>query len=530
VPDCTAYRRIVSDLEASFQDDLAACQGEDPRHVEPCRKAVRDRLQRARDRLERCEQGSLFSVDLTGAWRADDRGAYYIRRLGTAVWWVGWSDPDAFRPGIGFTNVFRGTIDESTGVIDGRWADVPRGGASNAGTLRLQLDMTGDRPALRRIQATGGFGGANWAPGLRPAHPDIRERFDRTRRNDDGSMHDHLKMYKDWTVVFGTVASGPEAGPEFLRPERQNYADFICACDRWAGCSGSTDDPADGDVNMDVEIDRAQLDGQPGFWTDGWLNDPRHVRSKLDDDSAGTSDHPNHPGVNGTSFTNVLHCETIIYGRDADDSNCQGVGAQTLLPGWCEDGGNRVTFDGRPVIVTPLDPLPGDGGPPVRVTLGADRPVGRPDRVRVTGFLALDCHGGDCSEDDAQFHNQEIHPVYAIERLQNFGLPRAGANLSGVWHASDVGTYYLRQVGGEVWWLGLSQDQGTTFANVFNGVLQDDAILGDAVDVPIFPAAAANVAALELSCQGRGPLGTELSSTGQAWQGYRWQKLYDTRT
>jgi len=69
------------------------------------------------------------------------------------------------------------------------------------------------------------------------------------------------------------------------------------------------------------------------------------------------------------------------------------------------------------------------------------------------------------------------------------------ADLTGVWAASDVGTYYVRQVGDEVWWLGLSRDQGRTFANVFHGFAQyrgadgeplaKPLIEGDWADVPI---------------------------------------------
>jgi hypothetical protein len=43
-------------------------------------------------------------------------------------------------------------------------------------------------------------------------------------------------------------------------------------------------------------------------------------------------------------------------------------------------------------------------------------------RVRVTGFLARDCHGdwnhlhwtGECYEDDRDVHNVELHPVYPM--------------------------------------------------------------------------------------------------------------------
>lgn len=60
----------------------------------------------------------------------------------------------------------------------------------------------------------------------------------------------------------------------------------------------------------------------------------------------------------------------------------------------------------------------------------------------------------------------EIRPVYAIDIVQNWATTRGrapvlgGPNLSGVWDASDIGTYYMRQMGDALWWLGLSRDQG----------------------------------------------------------------------
>ena len=56
-------------------------------------------------------------------------------------------------------------------------------------------------------------------------HLDIVSRFNQTWRNDDGTMHDHLKMYKDHVVVLGRIgrdADGPPQGPPgLLHPARQ---------------------------------------------------------------------------------------------------------------------------------------------------------------------------------------------------------------------------------------------------------------------------------------------------------------------
>jgi len=137
------------------------------------------------------------------------------------------------------------------------------------------------------------------------------------------------------------------------------------------------------------------------------------------------------------------------------------------------------------------------------------------------------------AEGPPDFHGApEIHPVYAIDFLQNFRQPRPGADLTGVWHANDVGTYYLRQVDGNVlWWLGLSRDQGRTFANVFQGTIQNNTITGDWVDVALGTRGARSSGRLRLIGDGSSQLGTTttlraVERTG-GFGGSVWNKLYD---
>ena len=40
-------------------------------------------------------------------------------------------------------------------------------------------------------------------------------------------------------------------------------------------------------------------------------------------------------------------------------------------------------------------------------------------------------------------------------------------NLTGIWKADDGGTYYIRNISNDIWWLGISgNDDGSTFSNV----------------------------------------------------------------
>jgi hypothetical protein len=71
-------------------------------------------------------------------------------------------------------------------------------------------------------------------------------------------------------------------------------------------------------------------------------------------------------------------------------------------------------------------------------------------------------------------------------RFIGVGQPPAqvSTNLSGAWSCNDGGTYYIRQVGDQVWWYGQSADSGATWTNVFNGRIRGGQIVGRWADVP----------------------------------------------
>ena len=115
--------------------------------------------------------------------------------------------------------------------------------------------------------------------------------------------------------------------------------------------------------------------------------------------------------------------------------------------------------------------------------------------------------------------------------LQDFQQFRPGADLTGAWHANDMGTYYLRQTeGNKLWWLGLSRDQGRTFANVFQGTIDGNSIRGDWADLPVAAGGAASSGRLSLEGDdGTGALATRLRAVERTggFGGSVWQKLYD---
>ncbi|MDD1760753.1 MAG: hypothetical protein LUQ59_00825 [Methanothrix sp.] len=98
--------------------------------------------------------GSVPSVlDLTGVWNCDDGGIYYVRQLGTIVWWFGENDPNY----PGWSNVMRGSISGST--INADWTDVPKGSVMQYGNLVLQIKSNN---RLVAVSKTGGFSGSVW--------------------------------------------------------------------------------------------------------------------------------------------------------------------------------------------------------------------------------------------------------------------------------------------------------------------------------------------------------------------------------
>lgn len=97
--------------------------------------------------------GTPAPMDLTGVWNCDDGGKYYVRQLGSAIWWYGENDPK----NPSWSNVLRGTIGGN--VINAEWSDVPKGSIMSNGKLVLQI-VSNNR--LIATSKTGGFGGSVW--------------------------------------------------------------------------------------------------------------------------------------------------------------------------------------------------------------------------------------------------------------------------------------------------------------------------------------------------------------------------------
>ncbi len=91
-----------------------------------------------------------FAADLTGVWSGDDGGKYYLRQIGNEIWWFGESSPTE----PGWSNVAHGTIKNNVIVL--KWSDVPKGGTSGNGNLKLKVE---NQNKLTIFVNDGGFSG-----------------------------------------------------------------------------------------------------------------------------------------------------------------------------------------------------------------------------------------------------------------------------------------------------------------------------------------------------------------------------------
>jgi len=260
-------------------------------------------------------------------------------------------------------------------------------------------------------------------------------------------------------------------------------------------------------------VDRDRLDHLPGFWTDGWEypDGPHWVKEKLK--------------ANG----NIMIAELIMFGRsDAD--------RPPVLPGWAESSPNSVLWNGSPINGFII----GDGGSGGATVGGAA--LAPNQQIRVSGVMNLDCgHFPDNCEDSEP---AEIHPVYAVDVVQDWTHRPPNADLTGTWAGNDMATFYVRQIGNTVWWLDLSRDQGRTFANVFLGTITTETVSGGSrqvingnwVDIPL--GQAANSGTLKLvgtscvsgSCNVNAPIALYNSLgiwSGTGFGGQSLEKLYD---
>ncbi len=438
--------------------------------------------------------------------------------------------------GLDFTNVFRGTINSDNTIV-GEWSDVSRGLTLNSGTLTVKIGSSGGVTRLTKLTATGGFGATTWTKSdplddtkFNGSTLDIISRFDAVHKNDGSTIHDNLKPYRDATVFYGHVvtphleylhdnpydveAEAPHVnyGEDFRPPipnggkdsdgkqityhnfglEDRDFKTFACYLQ-------DDHENLDADLDIRLKIDLDKL--EPDFYTTGWGDrtlGPKVFSLKLNDSTTQQT-------LGYALSEAYMATEAIMLGKAGTcDSLKDGTYRfASLLPGWADLFSASVLVNGRPINGNLASPSPQPTDPckfiqpcprfdPLGIQIG-NLSVIDGAYVRITGALVLDCGHGfghpcfDDHPDDDFFktkikahQNQEIHPIYSIDIINSPFRPDdilmdARKNLTGTWGGSDGSTYYVRQIGSTIWWLGQMRDRqpmqrGTNFPAI--GALQ----------------------------------------------------------
>ena len=110
---------------------------------------------------------------------------------------------------------------------------------------------------------------------------------------------------------------------------------------------------------------------------------------------------------------------------------------------------------------------------------------------------------------------------------QVLALCSASRDFNGIWSSDDGGTYYIRQIGNDIWWVGMSGDNGKTWTNVFKGVRNGNTVTGQWADVPRGSISSGGV--LNLSVQGtkQSVSGFSRSQVTGGFGGSKWFKPCD---
>ncbi|MEM6377009.1 MAG: C1 family peptidase, partial [Bacteroidota bacterium] len=103
------------------------------------------------------EADKVKKRDLTGFYKANDNGYYYLRQVGSTVYWFGENLSGSW------ANVFKGKLTGNT--LKGQFYDVPKGGAQGYGSLTLNVSTDGK---IITKKVGNNFGGSRWTKMNRP--------------------------------------------------------------------------------------------------------------------------------------------------------------------------------------------------------------------------------------------------------------------------------------------------------------------------------------------------------------------------
>jgi len=113
----------------------------------------------------------------------------------------------------------------------------------------------------------------------------------------------------------------------------------------------------------------------------------------------------------------------------------------------------------------------------------------------------------------------------ALPAAQASPVVMVAPDLTGIWECNDGLTYYLRVVApDEMFWVGMSQDDGKTLTNAFHGTIIGSQVGGDWADVPR-GARATGSGSIILSIESSSQLSKVYESTG-IFTGSTWTRVH----
>ena len=116
-----------------------------------------------------CNQKARISnpgTNLSGLWESNLSGTYYVRQIGSCIYWIGLGTFDSQSQRYDYMNAFFGTISSTGTTISGYWFDVNASKSTLHGSLKLHV-ANGSR--MGKIAQAGGFSTSVWTRQLSAA-------------------------------------------------------------------------------------------------------------------------------------------------------------------------------------------------------------------------------------------------------------------------------------------------------------------------------------------------------------------------
>ena len=387
-------------------------------------------------------------LSLSGYYKCNDGGHYYIRQVGKDIYWFG------EHPNGHWANVFKGRL--TGNAINGYFWDVPKGKAS--GRDYLKLSVSADRENITKL--SGAFGGTRWTRTNLPARlPSKRT----AGFQQIGNIND---MDGAWTCndggtyyiqeIGGKIAWFGEGG---LNSSGKPHFANVGIGTR----SGNT-------INIDwVDVPKCSLKGSGHLVLR--INNANEIVKTSSSSFGGST------WTRGNTASPV-YVQGYYKCNDGGHYYIQQVGKDIYWFGEHPNGHWGNVFKGRltgNAINGYFWDVPkgkASGRDHLKLSVSADRKT----ITKLSGAF-----GG------TRWTKTNLPPKLPGKRTAGFRKTGNINNMDGAWTCNDGGTYYIREIGGKIAWFGeggLNRSGKPNFANVGIGTRSGNTITINWTDVP----------------------------------------------